>query len=313
MRKIYALVLALALVLTLLAGCGAPAAPEATAAPEPPSTVPDPTPAPTPEPEPEAAEEPEEPEQPEETPAGEKNRMYELLTGVFDNYHAGVAGSSLTAAWYAASIVDWTAKNGTEAAAVGARAWDRGTETDFGESFSEKLTLMYSTALAMTGSYRGILSDCGYEGDWDYDARDVHAAYDAVFTALGMETPRMLLVWYPNDSAESLNAAAAEVMEITPETVSDALTEYAGIVPGAVEGLDREGGQLHAALSRDFWQQVCSMGTAGEYMLLGSVVNTLLDAFSADSVTITVDGGTPETGHNIYDYPLERYDYDPGD
>ena len=308
MRKIYAAILALAMALMLLAGCGAPAqpaataAPEVTATPEPPSTVPDPTPAPTAEPEPETAEEP-------EAPAGEKNRMYELLTGVFDNYHAGVAGSSLTAAWYAASIVDWTAKNGTEAASLGAYAWDRGTETEFGESFSDKLALMYSTALAMTGSYKGVLSDCGYEGDWDYTARDVRAAYDALFSALGMDEPVLLLVWYPNDNADGFNAAVAEVADFSEKTLSDALTEYAGFNHDAIQSLETENGTVRADLSDHFWQQVCSQGTTGEAMLLGSLTRTLLDAFGADSVIITVNGAVPETGHAVYDFLLERDTY----
>jgi hypothetical protein len=301
MRKIYAVILALAMALMLLAGCGGPAqpetaaAPEVTATPEPPSTVPDPTPAPTAEPEPETA--------------GEKNRMYELLTGVFDNYHAGVAGSSLTAAWYAASIVDWTAKNGTEAALLGANAWDRGTETDFGESFHDKLSLMYSTALAMTGSYKGVLSDCGYEGDWDYTARDVRAAFEPLFAALGMDSPVLLLVWYPNDNADGFNAAVAEVADLSAKTLSDALTEYAGFNHDALESLETENGTVRAALSEHFWQQVCSQGTTGEAMLLGSLTRTLLDAFGADAVVITVNGAVPETGHSIYDFPLERDTY----
>ena len=77
--------------------------------------------------------------------------------------------------------------------------------------------------------------------------------------------------------------------------------------------MDREGDRLRADLSRDFWQQIRSQGTSGEYMLLGSLVNTLLDACGADSVVLTEEGETPETGHNIYDAPLGRYDYDPGD
>ena len=308
MRK-YTLVVVLSLCLALLCGCAVPGASPAatavpvTATPEPPSTVPDPTPEPAPEPEAVPATE----------TRGEKNRMYELLTGVFDHCHEGVAGSSLTAAWYAASIVDWTAKNGTDAAREGALAWDRGTETEYGESFRDKLTLMYSTALALTGPYRGVLSDCGYEGDWDYIARDVHAAFETLFPALDMETPGMLLVWHPNDSAEFLNAVVYEVTEITPRTIGDALTECAGLVPGAIESVDREGDRLRADLSRDFWQQIRSQGTSGEYMLLGSLVNTLLDAYGADSVVLTEEGETPETGHNVYDAPLGRYDYDPGD
>ena len=39
-------------------------------------------------------------------------------------------------------------------------------------------------------------------------------------------------------------------------------------------------------------------------MLLGSVVNTFLAAFGADSILITADGKALQTGHNVYNEPL---------
>ena len=54
-------------------------------------------------------------------------------------------------------------------------------------------------------------------------------------------------------------------------------------------------------------QAVLPMGTSGEYVIMGSVVNTLLSAYDADSVLITVNGEVLETGHSIYDQPLTFY------
>ena len=43
-------------------------------------------------------------------------------------------------------------------------------------------------------------------------------------------------------------------------------------------------------------------------MLIGGIVNTLLDAFDGTEVMLTVNGAPLESGHNIYDYALTRYE-----
>ena len=53
-----------------------------------------------------------------------------------------------------------------------------------------------------------------------------------------------------------------------------------------------------------FLTQLRSMGTSGEYMLMGSLVNTFLDNYTAGSILVTVNGAVPESGHVIYDFPL---------
>ena len=45
-------------------------------------------------------------------------------------------------------------------------------------------------------------------------------------------------------------------------------------------------------------------GTFGEYLLLGSLVNTFLMFYEIDSISLTADGQVLETGHEVYDYPL---------
>jgi len=49
-------------------------------------------------------------------------------------------------------------------------------------------------------------------------------------------------------------------------------------------------------------------GTTGEYLIMGSLVNTLLTFFDLDEITLTVDGGTLETGHTIYEFPLRFFE-----
>ena len=54
-----------------------------------------------------------------------------------------------------------------------------------------------------------------------------------------------------------------------------------------------------------FKDLVCTMGTSGERMIIGSIVNTLITNYEVETVSITVDGEIWESGHVIYDFPLE--------
>lgn len=49
---------------------------------------------------------------------------------------------------------------------------------------------------------------------------------------------------------------------------------------------------------------VRASGTAGEEMLVYSLVNTFASARNAKSVMLTVGGKPLQSGHNIYDYAL---------
>ena len=53
---------------------------------------------------------------------------------------------------------------------------------------------------------------------------------------------------------------------------------------------------------------IVALGTTGEYFLVGGIVNTLLDAFDGTDVTLTVNGAALETGHDVYDTALTRYE-----
>ena len=172
MKRFAAALLALILCATLMTACSpkpeqpaatsgnataAPTAtPEATAEP-----IVEPTSAPTPTP-PEATAVPEKTDT--AVPAtAEKNGMYDALCDLFQNYHPGTAGSSLTGARIAATIVDFSIANGPDAVRAGAQAFDLGEETEFGETFAEKLAIMYETAMGLYGENgKSLLTDGGY-------------------------------------------------------------------------------------------------------------------------------------------------------
>jgi len=68
--------------------------------------------------------------------------------------------------------------------------------------------------------------------------------------------------------------------------------------------LDNATADMNAAYGR----AISNTGTAGEYMLLGSLANTLLIFFGLDEIAVTVEGQHIETGHEIYDYPLRFFE-----
>ena len=64
--------------------------------------------------------------------------------------------------------------------------------------------------------------------------------------------------------------------------------------------------QIFLDVSQAFGDAASTPGTAGETMLLGSLVNTMLTYYNAETLTLTVDGAVLETGHNVYDTPFTR-------
>ena len=60
-------------------------------------------------------------------------------------------------------------------------------------------------------------------------------------------------------------------------------------------------------MNESFVENIRRLGTSGEYMMLGCLVNTILDNTGCRYVVLTVDGEWLETGHNIYDFPLSFF------
>ena len=300
--------IALICAFALLTGCGAgtaapsavegPLVASATAAPpvtpEPPSTEPDLT------------------AEPEATAEPDVSAFTGLLEGVYDNFHFGTAGSSLTAAWYAAAIVDWGVQNGTEAVRLGCAAFDREMVNEFNEDFADKLDYLYTAALGFYGAGVGVLDDSGWPGEWTYAGGDVHEVFGMIYPALGLETPAALRVYYPDSEVMYLRA---EGVILENEDMADNASALNAALSGRVfsEGAqilsaEFEAGVLALDLNAAFADQVRALGTSGELLTISSVVNTAIDFTGANAAAITVEGETLETGHNIYSEPIGYFD-----
>ena len=114
------------------------------------------------------------------------------------------------------------------------------------------------------------------------------------------------LLYYGDDNAEFILSKEVQVSEITAEAVIEQLISAGVLREGvAVNSLFQDGSSLFIDFNQEFANLVCSMGTAGEYIIMGSTVNTFLSAFDAKVVTFTVNGEVLESGHVVYDAPLE--------
>jgi len=97
--------------------------------------------------------------------------------------------------------------------------------------------------------------------------------------------------------------------------------ETDGSIEGIVALLVAEGGLPAGCAPRSFSAQDASLdmneaflravsttGTTGEYLLFGSLVNTVLGFFGLEVLYITAQGQVIETGHSTYDFVFRFYE-----
>lgn len=115
-----------------------------------------------------------------------------------------------------------------------------------------------------------------------------------------------LTVYRGNENADGLLSRTVTVDHVDADVVVSLLASD-GVFPTdvAVLSLTQEGSRLNIDFNKAFSDYLNSFGTAGEMMLVGSVVNTFLSAYGAETVMLTAEGKTIESGHVIYDFPLE--------
>jgi hypothetical protein len=116
------------------------------------------------------------------------------------------------------------------------------------------------------------------------------------------EEPVAFTVYTPD---ENLIGFIATEVTASRESALDALIA-AGVLNEdiAVNSIELDGKLLKLDLNSAFADLINQQGTTGERMVMGSLVNTYLSAFQAETVLITVDGQILESGHVIYDFPM---------
>ena len=119
-------------------------------------------------------------------------------------------------------------------------------------------------------------------------------------------------IYVPNENANGFVVETISTEEISEETVLVELKKYNVLTEDvSINSFHVENNLITIDFNQAFADIVCSMGTSGEMMVLGSVVNTFLDAFQAESVYFTVDGQILESGHAIYDFAMSFFTVDP--
>ena len=135
----------------------------------------------------------------------------------------------------------------------------------------------------------------------------------------------MVTLYLPNDTADGFDTVE-ETVEASPQGIVDALIAH-GVLPEGVtvdafetvgDGVETQEGDVVSYevgelsitldLSEEFLSAVTGTGTAGETMVMGSLVNTMLTAYNAQTLTLTCGGEVVETGHAVYDEPMTFFE-----
>ncbi|MCI7812392.1 MAG: GerMN domain-containing protein [Lachnospiraceae bacterium] len=113
-------------------------------------------------------------------------------------------------------------------------------------------------------------------------------------------------IYYGDQNGEFLLNKEVTVSEISVKSVTEALIDQ-GILEEGIEinsltqKTQEERELLEIDFNEKFQEKLFSLGTSGERIFMGSVINTFLGIYDADAVKITVEGRTLESGHAVYD------------
>ena len=119
-------------------------------------------------------------------------------------------------------------------------------------------------------------------------------------------------IYFGNENGDTILSEVVEMESVTANKVMEELVrkevvtkeaKVLGVVKQTKDGKTR----LKLNMSKEFGELVSNMGSSGEYIIVGSVVNTFLGLYDAEDVLILIEGETFETGHQLYNNYLQFY------
>ena len=116
-------------------------------------------------------------------------------------------------------------------------------------------------------------------------------------------------LFLPNDNADGLVEQSARIEVTDPDGKAEDLVQALvsnGALPDGTETVSATwaDGKLTVDLNTAFADGLMQSGTAGETMILASLVNTLWAYYEPTELVLTAGGKPLETGHNIYEEPF---------
>lgn len=112
-------------------------------------------------------------------------------------------------------------------------------------------------------------------------------------------------LYLPNENANGFDIEFVECEYFDIEDMIDELKKHNALPEDvALNDYDFDGNTIKIDFNKAFGDYMNTMGSSGELMVVGSVVNTLMDAFDVEYVQFTVEDEIFESGHVTYDMPI---------
>ncbi|MEG0356051.1 MAG: GerMN domain-containing protein [Lachnospiraceae bacterium] len=121
----------------------------------------------------------------------------------------------------------------------------------------------------------------------------------------GTNEKKVITIYFSNSDATGFEKENLEIPTITPEILLENLIAKKALPTGVTvvscQETRKDGEKaIDLDLSQNFGTYVNTLGTSGEYIAIGSVCNTFLNAYSSQKIHVTVAGNILETGHAEY-------------
>ena len=124
-------------------------------------------------------------------------------------------------------------------------------------------------------------------------------------TTVPAPQPISCLLYMPDENRENFITEEMTLEVLDPALICAALVEKSALAEGVmVNQATVDGDVLALDMNEAFLMQICTMGTTGERILIGCLINTFLSAYDCECVMLTVDGEIIDSGHVVYDAPL---------
>lgn len=167
------------------------------------------------------------------------------------------------------------------------------------------LLMIFALCLILTGCTKPTPTEGG-SGETDSTASTSQTTTTSgSTTSTSTASPVTFSIYIPKENYDGLDAYTVTIDTLSPDLVLQALAERGGISPDArVLSAVMDGTMLRLDMNEAFLLQLYSMGSIGEGMLVGSLVNTFLSAYTCETVFLTAEGEIIHSGHVDYDFPL---------
>lgn len=135
---------------------------------------------------------------------------------------------------------------------------------------------------------------------------------DAIKEQIQDKGQQKVHIYYGNDNADGIIYKEVALNELSADGLIDELAKVNIVsLDTKVRSVfvdEKNEKLLHLDMSKEFGEYVSMMGTAGEYIVMGGIVDTFLDAYDCENIKITVEGKNLETGHTTYDGELQFFE-----